>query len=153
DVGPTLPFVLDSLPDSFRYDRRVSAYGINGGVTRRGENVFSTTDYACFDKRRPDYWDAQGAGPKPDLSIRRLAENPVGPVRELATRLREWSQATWSEDALRGRASHEGWDDQMLDQARRESRYAQDEVDRIERGVELLARDDRLRRAFTLANR
>ena len=31
-VGPIVPFVLDSLPDSFRYDRRVAAYGINGGV-------------------------------------------------------------------------------------------------------------------------
>ena len=28
----TTPFILESLPDSFRYDRRIPAYGINVGV-------------------------------------------------------------------------------------------------------------------------
>ena len=32
DAGQTQPFTLDNLPDSFRYDRTVDAYGVNGGV-------------------------------------------------------------------------------------------------------------------------
>src|SRR5206468_10366568 len=31
-VGPAEPFTLDNLPDSFRYDRTVAAYAVNGGV-------------------------------------------------------------------------------------------------------------------------
>ena len=31
----TTPFILESLPDSFRYDRRIPAYGINVGVEVR----------------------------------------------------------------------------------------------------------------------
>ena len=33
DGLPTRPFILESLPDSFRYDRKIPAYGIN--VRRR----------------------------------------------------------------------------------------------------------------------
>ena len=34
DAGETEAFTLDNLPDSFRYDRHVAAYGVNGGVER-----------------------------------------------------------------------------------------------------------------------
>jgi len=34
DAGDTLPFTLDNLPDSFRYDRTVEAYGVNGGIEK-----------------------------------------------------------------------------------------------------------------------
>lgn len=153
DIGPTLPFVLDNLPDSFRYDRRVPAYGVNGGVAERGNGIFATADFANFDKRRPDYWDEEGAGAIPDLSIRRLADDPVGPARDLVARLREWTEATWSDEALVRRQTDEEWDERMLDQARREAVDARDEVARVGRGVELLERDDNLRWAFSLANR
>ena len=32
----TTPYLLEGLPDSFRYDRRVTAYGINGGYEQIG---------------------------------------------------------------------------------------------------------------------
>src|SRR5207248_2990860 len=41
EPGPTEAFVLDNLPDSFRYDRRVPAYGINGGLRVLGAGVFA----------------------------------------------------------------------------------------------------------------
>lgn len=153
DVGTTVPFVLDNLPDSFRYDCHIPAYGINGGATMLGDGVFVTADFASFDRQRPDYWDEQGAGPIPDLSIRHVADDPVGSVRLLATRLREWTTVMWSDEALVRRQADENWDEGMIDLARREAQAARDEVDRIERGVELLDRDDQLRRAFSLANR
>ena len=87
DIGPTDSFLLDGLPDSFRYDRRVQAYGVNGGVAVHGDGVFTTSDYASFDKRRPDYWDERTAGPMPDLSFRALAADPLGPTRALAAAL------------------------------------------------------------------
>lgn len=152
-VGPTLPFLLDNLPDSFRYDRRVPAYGVNGGVTIRGDGVFATADYASYDQPRPDYWDDEGAGAIPDMSIGRIADDPIGPLREMSVRLALWTEAAWAEEVLRRRQAGEGWDESMLDEALKEAARARDEVARIERGLRLLDRDGQLRRAFALANR
>jgi hypothetical protein len=153
DVGPTTSFVLDNLPDSFRYDRRVSAYGVNGGVVARSDRIFVTSDFASFAKRRPDYWDEESAGPMPDLSFEVLAAGPVEPVRALAGALRQWTDTMWSEERLLRRQAEEDWDQKMLDQALREAEAAREEVGRVERGVELLENDEQLRRAFALANR
>ena len=153
DVGPTVPFMLDGLRDSFRYDRRVPAYGINCGVDARDKGVFVTTDIARFDEPRPEYWDEESAGPTPDLAMGRLADDPVDPARELASSLRAWTTANWLDEALTRRRVADDWDEEMLAEARGEAAKARDEVSRIERGVHLLERDGQLRRAFALANR
>ena len=75
DVGDTLPFTLDNLPDSFRYSRTVPAYGVNGGVEQISASVFGTTDVAVHDQPRPIYWDPD-AGPCPDVTFATLAERP-----------------------------------------------------------------------------
>lgn len=153
DVGQTTDFMLDSLPDSFRYDRRVRAYGVNGGVEVRADGSLATTDFACFDKQRPDYWDEGTCGPEVDLSFRRLAVAPMESLQALAAALRRWTEAMWSDAALLARQASDGWDDRMLDQARREAEKARGELDRIEAGARLLENDEPLRRAFMLTNR
>lgn len=153
EVGATASFVLDSLPDSFRYDRRVVAYGVNGGVAARSEGVFATSDVASFDKKRPEYWDEEIAGQMPDLSFARLAHDPLGPVRDLVDALQHWTDVMWDEEVLLGRREEEGWDEAMLDQARQEANKARDEVRRVRSGLELLQVSEELRRAFALANR
>jgi hypothetical protein len=153
EVGPTLPFLLDTLPDSFRYDRQVPAYGINGGSVVVRDGLIATKDFATFDKRRPSYWDEEAAGPMPDLTMRRLADDPLEPVTELATRLHEWTERMWSDATLVARQASEHWDEAMLNQARQEAQLARDEVNRVERGVALIQSDSRIRRSFALANR
>lgn len=69
-VGDTVPFMLEGLSDSFRYDRNVPAYGVNGGVRSPGSGIFITTDYAIFNRRRPVFWDEEVAGSQPDLTLR-----------------------------------------------------------------------------------
>lgn len=150
-VGSTVPFMLDSLPDSFRYDRRIDAYGINGGVEKRETGTFATADFASCDKRRPEYWD-QESGPTPDLSMRRLADDPVGAARTLAESLRAWTEANWSEDALHRRQVDDGWDERMIEMARNEADKARTEASRIEHGALLLDENEQIRRAFALAN-
>ena len=59
----------------------------------------------------------------------------------------------WSDEYLLRRQQDDDWDQEMLAQAMTEAQRARDEVDRIERGVTLLERNDLLRRAFALANR
>ena len=48
----TRPFMLEALPDAFRYDRRVAAYGINCGVDYT-DGALSTVDAALADRSRP----------------------------------------------------------------------------------------------------
>lgn len=153
DVGRTTPFVLDNLPDSFRYDRRIPAYGVNGGVRQISHTVFATSDLATFDKRRPDYWDSETTGPVPDLGFRRLASDPVEPLRALVAALRRWTDAMWSRDTLLRRRRADRWDDEMFTEAGREAEKAHEEVRRVEEGLALIERDALLRRAFALANR
>ena len=152
DVGPTRPFVLDNLPDSFRYDRTVPAYGVNGGVDRLSETVFRTADVQVRDQPRPAYWDDE-AGPMPDMRFTALDDDPVGPLRQLVDAADAWAAANWSDEVLDRRADGEGWDEGMRTQARAEAAEFGEELARLHRGLDLLETDDRLRRAVSLGNR
>ena len=86
-VGELGAFTLDALPDSFRYDRHVLAYGINGGVEYDGD-VLSSTDVIDQDRRRPQYWDETIGGPLPDLRFATLAADPLPSLSELVEAMR-----------------------------------------------------------------
>jgi hypothetical protein len=94
----TQPFILESLPDSFRYDRRVAAYGINCGVEMRPNGVMATIDAIGVSKMRPRFW-ASGEQ-EPDLRFMMLAVNPVSAANDLQTVLGNWGRRIWSEQAL-----------------------------------------------------
>jgi hypothetical protein len=152
DVGPTLPFTLDNLPDSFRYDRTVSAYGVNGGVEQVSEHVFRTSDVAIHDQRRPTYWD-DDAEPRPDLRFTTLADDPLSVLRDLVSAVERWGATHWSTRALDARATDDVWDTGMREQAHTEAAAFADELTRLSQGLALLGEDDRLSRALSLASR
>jgi hypothetical protein len=152
DAGATLPFTLDNLPDSFRYDRNVAAYGVNGGVESLAEGTFRTTDVAVYDQPRPTYWD-QEVGARPDITFARLANDPMPTLQELVDACERWGAGHWTPDVLAGRAVADGWDDRMRAEADREAAKFGEELARLRRGVELLEGDADLRRSFQLANR
>ena len=153
DVGPTLPFLLDALPDSFRYDRLVAAYGVNGGVERRGTtNVFSTSYYARRDQYRSTYWDEASTSSQPDLTFAELARDPLPGLRSLLTALEQWTEQNWDAGVLNVRAERENWSSGMMEEARSEAEHARQEVERLRVGLQLLEADGELRRAFSLAN-
>ncbi len=153
DVGPTVPFSLDALPDSFRYDRLVAAYGINGGVDRRAAtNVFSTSDYAQGNQYRPTYWDDSSIPSQPDLTFVGLARDPLPRLRSLLTDLERWTAQNWNVGVLKVRADQEVWSSDMMELARSEADRARQEVDRLRVGIGLMETDGELRRAFSLAN-
>lgn len=152
EVGKTLPFLLEELPESFRYDRRVDAYGVNCGVVKRGD-VLETRDVAVYEQRRLEYWDRAHLGPEPDLSFDRLATDPIPVLRELLDALRRWGQEAWGDEVLSRRAKAERWSDAVVREAREQAKLFWSEVERIAQGLGLLERDDRLYRAFVLMNR
>src|SRR5450759_5409877 len=135
-VGETAPFVLEGLSDSFRYDRNVPAYGVNGGLRSTGNGVFITTDYAIFSRRRPVFWDEEVAGPQPDLTFESLAREPLASLRDLVSRLEAWIDRMWSEDELRRRSRDEQWSDETLRFAMSEGNKAREEALRTRRGLE-----------------
>lgn len=146
---PAMPFVLESLPDSFRYDRRVPAWGINCGIVL-DEDGFRTVDLPRHSKQRPQFWNAQGQGEN-FFSFERLADDPIAPGMDLVEGLKVWGAEAW--DMTKIRARHLDWSPEMEEEAQREKLEFENEVRRIENGIKRLQDDAELRRAFQLMNR
>lgn len=146
----TEPFLLESLPDSFRYDRRVPAYGVNCGVRSDHPGTFEITDVITVDRRRPAYW--HGDGDPPDLRFAVLANNPLPSLHELATSLRTWGERVWGDTALDQRATDDLWTTAMRAEAESAAGEFRAELERVNKGLDLLRSDDRLLRAFRLMN-
>lgn len=147
--GPVTPILLDALPDSFRYDRRISAYGINAGVLYDGEWMEST-DGVIAERKRPEYWDTS-LGPQPDLAFETLARDPMPSLRALVDALERWGNEHWSAERLAERAAAEPWTDEMHENAKAEAARFSEEVDRAGAGVTVLENPTALR-AFRLMN-
>jgi hypothetical protein len=150
----TEPFLLEALPDTFRYERRVDAYGINVGVEAsesKEETTFRTTDVATVQTQRPIYWNS--AQPEPDLTFETLAADPIGPLQELLQALEEWNADRWSNSSLQGRAVRGGWTAELMAEATIAAGEAAEEQLRLSRGLTLLRDDPQIRRSFQLMNR
>jgi hypothetical protein len=147
----TTPFVLEALPDSFRYDRDVSAYGLNAGVERVGENGFCTVDAPTCSRRRPKYWNSDF--PEPDLRFSTLAADPVPQLDILVGSLKAWGERVWSHDKLDARMRDEGWSSAMRDEATACALEFQREIERVTKGIDILRTDANMLRSFKLMNR
>ncbi len=152
DAGETLPFTLDNLPDSFRYDRTVAAYGVNGGAERVNDAMFRTTDVAVYDQPRPAYWD-DDVGVPPDISFAALAADPIPALRDLVDACERWGADHWAPEVLARRATVEDWGAGMRTEANSEAAKFDEELARLRHGLTLLETTDDLRRSFQLANR
>jgi hypothetical protein len=146
----TEPFVLEALEDSFRYDRRVAAYGINCGVKFEG-GKFICEDEVVIDRNRPTFWNTPTK--QPDCSFLSLAKNPISPADGLLEALNAWGEDEWSSAVLDRRQIAEKWDGPMRAKADAAAAEFQQECLRIGRGIELLRTDAVLARAFRLMNR
>jgi len=150
EVGDTESFLLDSLPDSFRYDRRIEAYGINGGVDVL-DGRLCTVDVVAEERLRPQYWD-DSIGPEPDIRFMQLAIDPLAPLDDLVDALERWGEREWSPSRLDARQASESWTAEMRAHADAEAARAADEVARCRAGLELIRSRDDVRRAFQLMN-
>jgi len=150
---PARPFILEALPDSFRYDRRIPAYGINVGVdvAPGPPDIFRTTDTVVVETRRPGYWNSHR--PAPDLRFAKLADDPVVPLQQLLDALAEYDDTYWSKRALDEREARDDWTDAVRKQADATAREVFAELSRLQRGLGLLRDDPVLQRAFRMMNR
>lgn len=146
----TNPFQLESLPDSFRYDRAVPAYGVNVGVEILPDGALRTTDTVCAQTYRPDYRHASITDL--DLSFEALASDPLPQLTALVEALATYDDAHWSTAALDARQRAEGWDAAMRAEADRCARDVFAELDRLRAGLDLIRTDPTVCRAFQLMN-
>jgi hypothetical protein len=148
----TVPFILESLPDSFRYEREMPALGINCGVeVRRGALI--TRDTIVVSTRRPAFRFGHTADDRLDLSFKGLSEDPLPRLRQLVDGFAEWGAHAWSTGALR-EMSGDGpaWTPEMLAAAEKGRAAYEAELDRLRRGVEALESSPQLLRAYRLMN-
>lgn len=150
EVGELHPFVLDALPDSFRYDRTVTAFGVSGGAESR-DGVLRTTDVVTAERARPTYW-APELGAEPDLRFSTLASQPLEPLGDLLKKAALWGENEWSPQALDRRARAGDWTTAMREQAEHGAREYTRELERLTGGLQALAADEQLRTAFCLMN-
>lgn len=146
----TEPYLLEALPDSFRYDRRVPAYGINGGVVEEQPGVFRTAEIGSVQRGRPEYWET-GSIP-PDLRFDSLAKAPLPSLRELIDAMARWGDEVWSAESLDTRATGDLWTDAMRAQAEAAAGEFRLELDRLREGLAILESDHVLLRSFRLMN-
>lgn len=146
----TEPYLLESLPDSFRYDRRVPAYGIFSGVEIGPDDEIQTSDVTVVDQRRPVFWNA--VEPEPDLTFAALARDPLSPLTALVRAHRSWGDDKWSDNALDAAAAAHGWTAEMSTAAHEARAEFETEHARLAAGVAALRSDDELRRSFQLMN-
>ncbi len=146
----TEPFLLSALPDSFRYDRRIAAYGINCGVESIAGGLIQSTDVVETDRPRPKYWCVQS--PIPDCSFDTLASNPIPSLEALVFAHAEWGQTAWSSDELDRRSIEESWSQSMRKEADQAASEFAVEAERMATGLSLLQSNPLLIRAFSLMN-
>jgi len=146
----TLPFMLEALEDSFRYDRSITAYGINCGVRTEGGDLI-TEDAVTVDRQRPRYWNVET--PMPNMRFIDLANDPIGPAESLFSELDRWGSANWAADILDHRADGERWSTEMREKAARATAEFEQECERLAQGIELLRSNEALLHAFKGMNR
>jgi hypothetical protein len=147
----TVPFQLESLPDSFRYVRDVPAYGINVGVEVRGGGVFRTTDTVSVQTYRPGYWNSDRL--EPDLRFTTLATDPLPHLDALVDALKAYDDANWANEVLDRRAAADGWTPGMREEAARAAEEVFAELGRLQAGLKILRTNVKILRAFQLMNK
>jgi len=147
---PSRPFLLEALPDSFRYDRRVAAYGINCGVVSTDKTNFESTDIVSVNRPRPIYWTVDD--PLPDFSFTNLSCDPLPTLRQLVASHRHWGDRIWSRTSLDRRRESDGWSSAMYDEANRGAKEFDEEARRLENGLRLMQSNGLLLQSFRLMN-
>lgn len=150
--GRVVPYELEQIPESYRYDRRVRALGWNCAVTETDDG-FETSFAAVAETER--IWPRETATDRRtplDTRFRTLAEDSLRPVDRLLSEAERWVAKAWDSEALDELAERAGWDEETRGQAASDAQQARQEIEWVRSGARLLGQDDALLRAFRLMN-
>jgi hypothetical protein len=166
-TGPLLPYELEQVAQSYRYQRTVPAFGhacpvqittLPAGAAGQPGGTRLQTLFAAeqrTDRVRPrTLLELPGTGPVPlDTSFASLSSDPVGTVVALVDAHAAWVDHHWSTSELDRLQATLGWDAAARAEADVDAVAARAEVDWVRAGLDLLRTDPRIREAFVLANR
>jgi len=154
-----VPYSLEQVPASYRYDRAVDSMGLSCPVDVERQTDSDgkartqvTTRYGSMtttDRILPREFGIDGGAL--DTSFAAVAADPVAVATRLLDAARQWTDLNWSAAALADRAVRKGWDGDARTEAAADAAAAYAELDWIAAGTALLA-DEQVRRAVELAN-
>lgn len=144
-----LPFELELAPRGFRYDRHLWGRGFNCAVVRipreDGGWAFETTNApVCFQAR-------YSTKAEPAASFMDLAEDPVPVLERILEAMREYDRE-WIAQRARYIAEDASWEERHGKAYDDDHRLYRAEIERFERGCEILKKDPDARLAFQLMN-
>jgi hypothetical protein len=154
-----VPYSLEQVPASYRYNRAVDSMGLSCPVDVERQtdadgkaHTMLTTRYGSMtttDRILPRELGIDGGAL--NTSFAAVAADPVAVATRLLDAARQWTDLNWSAAALADRAAHKGWDSNAQTEAAADAAAAYSELDWIAAGIALLD-DKRVRRAVELAN-
>ena len=164
-VARLVPYQLEQVAKSFRYNRNVPAFGhacpVEVTTVRDASNQTSRTrlrtahaatqETARVHPRHELTIPGQPAVPI-DTTFQTLIDDPVAAVTALVEAHRSWVDYYWSADALNVLQTSLGWDTAARAEADQAAGAARAEVEWVEAGLALLRGDSDVRDAFVLAN-
>ena len=159
--APLVPYELEQVAQSYRYDRTVAAFGHAGAVevSDHGDGRTTLSTLFAAEQRtmrvdaRESFTDANGTVWQIDTSFEALSNDPVGAVTALVAAHRAWVEQEWSQAALDQLAVERGWDAAARMAADEDAKAAHAEADWVEAGLSVLQANDKVREAFVLANK
>ncbi|QUQ64577.1 hypothetical protein [Kutzneria sp. CA-103260] len=157
--APLVPYELEQVAHSYRYDRDVTALGhgcpvdaTTGPTGSRLATLFAAEHATSRVYPRTSHTRPNGVTVAIDTSFTTVKDDPVTAVQALLAAHREWIEREWSPAALDARAAARGWDAAARADANADAAQARAEVDWVADGLDLLRRDPAVAEAFALAN-
>jgi hypothetical protein len=154
-----VPYSLEQVPASYRYDRAVNAMGLSCAVEveRQFNSTAKTytrlmTCYGSMTRTERILPRELGIdGDTLDTSFAAVAADPAAVANRLLFAARQWTDLNWSAAALVNRATRNKWNSEAHAEAADDAAAAYAELDWIADGAALLG-DKRVRHAVELAN-
>lgn len=148
---PVVPYELEQIPDSYRYDRRVAAFGMNTGAEE--DNGTLNTAFAAVartDRVHPRTSGTDGASI--DTTFATLKTDPLDALDNLVKQAGKWTENNWGDASLDAMSREEGWVKETRDKAAQDAGEAYREVEWVAEGLKCLREDADLLEAFKLMN-
>lgn len=148
DARP-IPFVLETTPEGFRFDRNVWGRGFNCGLLRdhtseQGE-VLRTVNAPEYQQRR------YTTRTEPPARFEDLSSDPLRVLADVRNAMSAYRE-TWEAEARRFAAVDQSWQDNHAREYAVDRAKFEAEIERFTRGVQLVADDQDIALAFRLTN-
>ena len=155
-----VPYQLEQVARSYRYERSVTALGhacaveaTTGPAGTTLRTLFAAEQQTARIYPRHELTRADGAVVPIDTTFVSLIADPVATVEALIAAHRAWVEENWSDNALDAHAAERNWNADARKEADADAGLARAELDWVAAGWELLRDDAAVRDAFVLANR